>query len=237
MPTLLLRLAAPLQSWGVSSKFDTRSTEKMPTKSGLIGMLASALGYDRGSDLTELRENFIYGFRADREGLIHKDFHKAQVPGLKNANISDRYYLADALFLSGIEGPYDKLLLIKNALLSPKYPLYLGRRSCPPEGRIVLGIRDVSLLDALKSEPRLFDSINRTSESLLRVQIETTSDDINSYTLKDNPITFSHEYRQYGYRSIRELWVNPPYPNPIKGKASEHDPMKSLAEVTDHVYE
>ena len=40
MATLLLRLAAPLQAWGSSSKFNIRTTEREPTKSGVIGMIA-----------------------------------------------------------------------------------------------------------------------------------------------------------------------------------------------------
>ena len=42
--TLLLRLGAPLQSWGSESMYDRRETDMMPTKSGVIGMLAAALG-------------------------------------------------------------------------------------------------------------------------------------------------------------------------------------------------
>ena len=44
MATLLLRLAAPLQAWGADSKFETRKTAREPTKSGVIGLLAAALG-------------------------------------------------------------------------------------------------------------------------------------------------------------------------------------------------
>lgn len=44
MATLLLRLAAPLQSWGADSKFEIRKTNREPTKSGVIGLLAAALG-------------------------------------------------------------------------------------------------------------------------------------------------------------------------------------------------
>ena len=44
MATLLLRLAAPLQSWGSDSKFETRKTDREPTKSGVVGLLAAALG-------------------------------------------------------------------------------------------------------------------------------------------------------------------------------------------------
>ena len=45
MATLLLRLAAPLQSWGADSKFEVRKTNREPTKSGVLGLLAAALGY------------------------------------------------------------------------------------------------------------------------------------------------------------------------------------------------
>ena len=47
MATLLLRLAAPLQAWGADSKFETRKTNREPTKSGVIGLLAAALGLRR----------------------------------------------------------------------------------------------------------------------------------------------------------------------------------------------
>ena len=54
MPVLLLRLAAPLQSWGVESKFDTRRTLGYPTKSGVIGLVASAMGRERTEPLDDL---------------------------------------------------------------------------------------------------------------------------------------------------------------------------------------
>ena len=47
MATLLLRLAAPLQAWGSDSKFETRKTDREPTKSGVVGLLAAALGLRR----------------------------------------------------------------------------------------------------------------------------------------------------------------------------------------------
>ena len=36
MTVLLLRLAGPLQAWGVKSKFSIRATELAPTKSGIL---------------------------------------------------------------------------------------------------------------------------------------------------------------------------------------------------------
>jgi len=50
MSTLLLKLAAPMQSWGLASKFDTRDTAREPTKSGVIGLLAAALGINRDNN-------------------------------------------------------------------------------------------------------------------------------------------------------------------------------------------
>ena len=58
MATLLLRLAAPLQAWGADSKFETRKTGREPTKSGVVGLLAAALGLRRvGSSST--RDKYI----------------------------------------------------------------------------------------------------------------------------------------------------------------------------------
>jgi len=43
-PYLLLWFEAPLQSWGADSKFGRRDTQTFPTKSGVLGLLCSALG-------------------------------------------------------------------------------------------------------------------------------------------------------------------------------------------------
>ena len=43
-PYLLLWFEAPLQSWGADSKFGRRDTRNFPTKSGVLGLLCSALG-------------------------------------------------------------------------------------------------------------------------------------------------------------------------------------------------
>ena len=50
MSTLLLRLAAPLQSWGIDSKFDIRRTGREPSKSGVIGLICAALGIKRDDE-------------------------------------------------------------------------------------------------------------------------------------------------------------------------------------------
>ena len=44
MSTLLLWLEAPLQSWGVDSRFGRRDTLPFPTRSGILGLLCAAAG-------------------------------------------------------------------------------------------------------------------------------------------------------------------------------------------------
>ena len=68
MATLLLRLAAPLQSWGSDSKFETRKTDREPTKSGVVGLLAAALGLRRDDTEGLARLNGLrFAVRADQE--------------------------------------------------------------------------------------------------------------------------------------------------------------------------
>ena len=76
MATLLLRLAAPIQAWGAEAKFETRRTLGYPTKSGVIGMLAAALGYSR-EESPEHLNGLHFGIRIDREGIYLRDYHTA----------------------------------------------------------------------------------------------------------------------------------------------------------------
>lgn len=89
-PYLLLWLEAPLQSWGHDSKFGRRDTLNFPTKSGVLGLVCSALG--AGGEQLELLAEFaalkqtVLSFvrcrshnirelvKIDREPLL-RDFH------------------------------------------------------------------------------------------------------------------------------------------------------------------
>ncbi|HRY83187.1 MAG TPA: type I-E CRISPR-associated protein Cas5/CasD [Candidatus Cloacimonadota bacterium] len=77
--TLFLRLEGPLQAWGCpSSKFAVRRTLDFPTKSGVAGLLCSALGVSRehAADpwLTRLA-GMTMGVRIDKPGLHWWDYH------------------------------------------------------------------------------------------------------------------------------------------------------------------
>ena len=126
MPTLLLRLAGPMQSWGTTSRFDERDSQLEPSKSGVLGLVCAALGRDRAEPVDDLAR-LKMGVRVDREGLLMRDYQTAT--GVVSAAgkvdmdrtvISPRYYLADAAFLVGLEGD-DRALLerIHAAFRSP----------------------------------------------------------------------------------------------------------------------
>lgn len=131
MATLLLRLAAPLQAWGADSKFETRKTAREPTKSGVIGLLAAALGLrrDETEPLTRLAQ-LRFGVRVEREGQLLVDFHMARNEEKDRSYVTYRHYLEDAVFLVGLESEDPALLQeLAEALTHPVFPLYLGRRA------------------------------------------------------------------------------------------------------------
>lgn len=51
---LAFLLDGPMQSWGTSSRFQRRSTDAFPSKSGVLGLIAAAMGIDKhGADEPE----------------------------------------------------------------------------------------------------------------------------------------------------------------------------------------
>lgn len=227
MATLLLRLAAPLQSWGADSKFETRKTNREPTKSGVIGLLAAALGLRRDDAAGLARLNGLhFAVRADREGSLLVDFHTANREEDRKKGkapyVTYRHYLQDAVFLVGLESEDTALLQeLETALKHPVYPLYLGRRSCPPTLPLFLGIRAGKLLDTLRAEPLLVKQRNRAP---LRIVADADPADAAAVPRRDLAVSFSPIHRQYGFRPVREWNTNPPE---MPG-ATEHDAMAEL---------
>lgn len=177
MATLLFRLEGPMQSWGTTSRFSVRETGLEPSKSGVIGLICAALGKPREESpgeedswpslatLAALR----LGVRIDRPGRLERDYHTAGggYVGARRSGViradasgfdtvtSERYYLADASFLVGLEGDVKVLERIDSALREPVWPLFLGRKafvpSVPPH--LPDGWRVEPLEEALASYP------------------------------------------------------------------------------------
>lgn len=241
MNTLLMRITAPLQSWGIDAKFNLRGTERAPTKSGILGMVAAALGRRRNEsidDLVALR----FGVRIEKEGNLLRDFHTAFEEAYwrkrdgKYAHVTERLYLSDALFLVGLEGELEILTAIEAALLHPAFPLYLGRRSCPPEGQVSLGLRrGKNLVESLEEEPSLISVLERQTERLDigdRIIVEAAPGQVGTVSVRDNPLSFDQSHRRYGFRNIVHIWKSPEG-NKKRGfelKQTDHDPISILEE-------
>jgi CRISPR system Cascade subunit CasD len=156
MPTLLLRMRAPMMSWGDHSRFTIRDTRREPTKSAVIGLLCAALGRPRWEPVYDLAD-LKMGVRVNQEGLVQCDYHTVmdsiRSSGSKGDTVlSDRYYVADADYWVGLEGDSAKLTELDTALQNPCWQLYFGRKSFVPSRPVRAGVVDLPLQEALKQQ-------------------------------------------------------------------------------------
>lgn len=199
--TLLIPLVGPLQAWGLDSRFALRHSASEPSKSGVIGLCCAALGRDRSEPIDDLAA-LRFGVRVDREGRSTRDFHTAMnVIGASGSDlrtvVSNRWYLAHAAFLAGLEGPCDLVRSIHTALQQPHWPLVLGRKSCPPTRPPGSGaVKDLPLQEALLLADPLDDGVER-----YRLVLE---DPEGPQSRPDQPIGPFSE-RRFGNRRVRVL--------------------------------
>ncbi|MEW5956217.1 MAG: type I-E CRISPR-associated protein Cas5/CasD [Chloroflexota bacterium] len=221
MATLLLRCIAPLQSWDSQSRFSVRTTGREPSKSGIVGLLCAALGRPRTEPVNDLAALRL-GVRVDKEGNLLRDFHTAQKVlkaggGIKETEVSTRYYLSDAAFLVGLEGDPALLQQLHAALRNPHWLLFLGRKACPPSRPPYLpdGLKDESLDDALKDYPWLgSDRYYYEYKLNERVRI-VLDDDAGPQVRQDHPLSFEKGNRQFAPRRIRTDFIDkPPFNEP-----------------------
>jgi CRISPR system Cascade subunit CasD len=234
-----LRLAGPLQSWGSRSRFVRRDTEAAPTKSGVLGLVASAKGLRRTDPLESLL-GLRFGVRVDQPGQLVRDFQTAQRPDKQRDGavnwtalpLSYRYYVSDAVFLAVLEGEPELLAGIDDAVRKPEFPLYLGRRSCPPAGPIALGVYDYDLEEALATLPWLASPHEQRRRRDTMVRLATVRDahegEGEAELMRDIPISFDPNRRQYAWRSIVRGQVEVANPHGVNDPAVEHDPMSAL---------
>ena len=216
MTTLLLRCIGPMQSWGVSSAFELRGTEHEPSKSGVIGLICAALGRDRNESIDDLAA-LKMGVRVDRPGQLEKDFQTAldvaKASSGTDTQLSQRYYLADAAFLVGLEGDESLLTVINQALKNPVWPIFLGRKSylpsCPiafSEEELQQNPVDKPLEQALADSATLFPSQKKTMP-LLRMLIECSPHDLGAMQRPDQPVSFAYSQRSYQTRFVKNVFT------------------------------
>lgn len=224
MSTLLLRLAGPMQSWGVGSKFEIRRTETAPSKSAVLGLLASALGRRRGDSVEDLNK-LKFGTRIDLPGEVQYDYQTVKTS--KTSYISKRYYISDGIFLVGLEtDDYWFLEKLEAALKKPIFHLFLGRKSYLPTQPFILGIRSLPLEAALRLEPWLVPEWRQKEvSSVVRILIDCSAYDKVAAIQKDVPISFRSERREYKNRGVMQFYINM-----HKDTDEDHDPMAELEE-------
>ncbi|MEV5199072.1 type I-E CRISPR-associated protein Cas5/CasD [Streptomyces sp. NPDC053720] len=240
MSVLLMRLAGPLQSWGSAARFVRRTTENAPTKSGVLGLLAAAQGLRRDADLSDLAA-LEFGVRIDQPGTRLRDFQTAHHSDtLKAMPLSERFYLADAVFVAGVSGEAALVQRLYEALLEPVFLPYLGRRSCPPSEPITIGEPlDRGLEQALREaewEASARFRRRRASGAVhLDLLLDSPPEVRPDLTLRDLPMSFDLRHRRYGLRGIRTLRVpapgtaGSPQPSPTP---PPHEPTTLLTPVT-----
>jgi CRISPR system Cascade subunit CasD len=188
---LLLRLSSPLVAFGGESIDNFGVIRDFPALSMITGLIANALGWDRGDDVlhNRLQERLRVGTRLQTAGARLTDFQTAQLgandkgwttwgaveerrggaASYESPHLRYRDYHADlaavvALRLDSAD-EVPTLADVAHALDRPKRPLFIGRKPCLPTGRLMAGWVDAdNILQALHAD------LSVPSASELRVQ-------------------------------------------------------------------
>ena len=157
---LAIYLDAPLQSWGVSSRFQRRGTESAPSKSGVLGLISAAMGIDKhGPDESDrlaplsacrfsvfpvatgenpapvlrLEDFHTVGGGYDRDDPVDKlRIARKASGGVSTTIVTRRFYLEQARFAAVLEGDSGILQKAAAALEDPIWGVWFGRKCCLP---------------------------------------------------------------------------------------------------------
>lgn len=183
MDVLLLRLEAPLMSFGAPIVDRYGKIQPYPALSMICGLLGNALGYDHAQTdrLQRLQERLRYGSRRDRPGTRMRDYHtvdlglphmdddlawttRGELEKRKGGKASSgthirlRDYWADAAHTVALTldppGESPTIDAVEEALRRPERPLFIGRKTCLPAAPLLLGrVEAADLREALRRAP------------------------------------------------------------------------------------
>lgn len=178
---LIIVLEAPMMSFGDVAIDNIAATGAHPMKSQLTGMIGNALGYRRTDreQLQNIQDRLVFASAVVREpagGWHMTDFQTAQLGAGDRGwttrgepegraggartydapHLRFRDYYADmsvAVALRLHEPDVRPTLDdVASALDTPFRPLFIGRKGCPPSGRLTRGFREApTALDALSA--------------------------------------------------------------------------------------
>lgn len=177
---LLLRLSSPLIAFGGETIDNLGVIRDFPALSMVTGLIANALGWDRGDDVSHnrLQTRLRMGALLATQGSRITDFQTALLlannkgwttwgtveerrggeKGVDSMHLRYRDYHTDltALLALRLEPADESPTLgdVAYALDRPQRPLFIGRKPCLPVGRLVAGwVEADSVLQALQLAP------------------------------------------------------------------------------------
>lgn len=147
MNGFVLHLQGPLMSFADRGFGQLREEGDAPSRSAVIGIIAAAIGLERGSpDLLELHQHLRVHVAQVRAGALLVDYHTILTAGYDdydpaalrregakgNPILTWRSYHSDAHFIVLVEGEASTVQRAAEGLRAPVFTTYIGRRSCPP---------------------------------------------------------------------------------------------------------
>ncbi len=149
---LVFLLSAPIASFGGYAGHERRGSETIPMRSAVLGLVGAAVGIDRADAETQASlRTYSVAVQAFQRSRALQDYHTVQtIPTAKakrpasrshafrcagndvNTIVTIRGYRCDVLVGAALWGngrwTFDELA---SHLRRPKFPLYVGRKSCP----------------------------------------------------------------------------------------------------------
>jgi len=181
---LKLQIASPLMAFGAVAVDQVGPTWRWPGRSMLTGLLASALGWDYSDRAAHqaLQDRMVCGAALVRDGAILTDVQNAQLqkndrgwttrgsPEGRGGNSYGaphrryRDFLVDAELVAvltlTLPDQAPTLDTLRDTLICPARPLFLGRKPCLPSRPLVAGTA-ADFLDA----PTVYDALKQASSA------------------------------------------------------------------------
>lgn len=239
MKILTIRLTSPLQSYGDEATFKRRTTSVYPSKSAVIGMIGSALGYSRKDPQISRLNDLSYAVRIDQAGRILTDYHTVELDK-GDLDVTYREYIQDAVFVVAVGSNNDQQITqIHNALRHPHYQLFLGRRANVPAGVLLMEEFDdespVTVLEKLgwqvsswsqkvyrKQNPgKMFPKVDIYADAELLTNHH-------SVMIKDRVGSFDQRNRYFGYRAMATERIQLTHSHIPEDESTEHDALSAL---------
>ncbi len=218
-----------MQSYGVESRFNRRTTLPYPTRSAVTGIFCAAMGIDR-SDSDFLRKMTVLeietlvlkrfiseerplrvanlmdyhtvgaGYENVSEELQFGRLRKADGKRSNSAELTYRDYLTDARFGVLVSGDDSLVERIDSALRNPVWGVWFGRKCCVPASPVAQGIYD----ERMAAIERLCSLAGCDRPERVIRDAKPGDEDVTVY--RDMPVTFNRLSRgsgeEFGIRRI-----------------------------------